>query len=84
MHAHRLATIREDEECLAQLSNLLLRNYIHFNHYDQAEKLISKITFPESATTNQMARFMYYNGNDSRNLSLRANQNNSFGLYGCS
>jgi len=42
--------------------NLLLRNYLHFNLYDQADKLVSKSTFPESASNNEWARFLYYLG----------------------
>ena len=33
--------------CQATLLNLLLRNYQHFKLYDQAEKLLTKTTFPE-------------------------------------
>lgn len=46
----------------ATLLNLLLRNYIHFNLLDQADKLIAKTTFPESAGNNQFARYYYYLG----------------------
>jgi hypothetical protein len=42
--------------------NLLLRNYLHYNLYDQADKLVSKSVFPESANNNQLARYMYYLG----------------------
>ena len=44
--------------------NLLLRNYIKFNLYDQADKLVSKATFPESASNNEWARYLYYLGNN--------------------
>jgi len=39
-----------------------LRNYLHFNLLDQADKLIAKTTFPESAGNNQFARYHYYLG----------------------
>jgi len=42
--------------------NLLLRNYLHYNLYDQADKLVSKSTFPPSANNNEMARYLYYLG----------------------
>ncbi|THG21548.1 hypothetical protein TEA_010917 [Camellia sinensis var. sinensis] len=38
---HRMATLRHDELGQETLLNLLLRNYLHFNLYDQAEKLRS-------------------------------------------
>ncbi|KAI9020509.1 proteasome regulatory subunit C-terminal-domain-containing protein [Hyaloraphidium curvatum] len=60
--AHRTATLRRDEDCQATLMNLLLRNYLHYNLYDQADKLVSKSVFPESANNNQLARYMYYLG----------------------
>lgn len=42
--------------------NLLLRNYFVHNLYDQADKLVSKSTFPEKADNNQAARYAYYLG----------------------
>ena len=60
--AQRTATLRRDNECQATLINLLLRNYFHYNLYDQADKLVSKTAFPESAGNNQLARYMYYVG----------------------
>jgi 26S proteasome regulatory subunit N3 len=44
------------------LLNLLLRNYFYHNLYDQADKLLSKSTFPEKAGNNQAARYAYYLG----------------------
>ncbi|KAJ3045396.1 26S proteasome non-ATPase regulatory subunit [Rhizophlyctis rosea] len=60
--AQRTATLRHDDDTQATLLNLLLRNYLQYNLYDQADKLISKTTFPESAGNNQVARYMYYLG----------------------
>jgi len=60
--AHRTATLRRDDECQATLVNLLLRNYLHYNLVDQADKLVSKTTFPDVANNNQVARYMYYLG----------------------
>ncbi|KAI9348231.1 putative 26S proteasome regulatory subunit rpn3 [Obelidium mucronatum] len=61
--AGRLAEIRpHDNESQAVLLNLLLRNYIHFNLYDQADKLVSKTVFPEEAGNSQSARYFYYLG----------------------
>lgn len=58
----RTCTLRNDYEGQASLLNLLLRNYLHFSLYDQADKLVSKSTFPESASINEWARFLYYLG----------------------
>ncbi|KAI8070547.1 proteasome regulatory subunit C-terminal-domain-containing protein [Gilbertella persicaria] len=60
--AHRTATLRHDDESQATLLNLLLRNYFYHNLYDQADKLVSKSTFPEKAGNNQAARYAYYLG----------------------
>jgi len=58
----RTSTLRKDYEGQAALLNLLLRNYLHYNLYDQADKLVSKSTFPETASNNDWARFLYYLG----------------------
>lgn len=63
MHARlRTATLRHDADGQATLLNLLLRNYLHYNLYDQAEKLVSKSVFPEQANNNEWARYLYYTG----------------------
>ena len=54
--------MRRDDECQAVLINLLLRNYLHYNLYDQADKLVSKTSFPTSAGNPQLARYHYYLG----------------------
>lgn len=58
----RTATLRNDFEGQAVLLNCLLRLYLNYNHYDQASKLVSKSVFPESASNNEWARFLYYLG----------------------
>lgn len=63
LHARlRTSTLRSDIEGQASLINLLLRNYLHYSHYEQADKLVSKVTFPELATNNEWARYLYYIG----------------------
>ncbi|KAI8611767.1 PCI domain-containing protein, partial [Chytriomyces sp. MP71] len=57
----RKSTLRHDGETQAVLLNLL-RNHIHFNLYDQADKLVSKTSFPEFAGNSQSARYFYYLG----------------------
>jgi 26S proteasome regulatory subunit N3 len=56
--AHRTACLRHDEIGQATLLNLLLRNYIHYNLFDQAFKLVSKTTFPEAISNNQFVRYL--------------------------
>lgn len=63
LHARlRTATLRHDPDGQATLLNLLLRNYLHYSLYDQAEKLVSKSVFPEQANNNEWARYLYYTG----------------------
>lgn len=67
----RTATLRHDADGQAVLVNLLLRNYLHFNLYDQAEKLVSKSVFPELANNNEWARYLYYTGESTPVLQCR-------------
>lgn len=63
LHARlRTATLRNDFEGQAVLINCLLRNYLHYALYDQADKLVNKSVFPETASNNEWARFLYYLG----------------------
>lgn len=63
LHAQlRSSTLRHDNDGQAMLLNLLLRNYTHYNLFDQADKLISKSSFPESASNNDWARHLCYLG----------------------
>ncbi|CCJ28582.1 unnamed protein product [Pneumocystis jirovecii] len=58
----RTATLRHDNETTSMTIILLLRNYLHYNLYNQADRLVSKITFPESASNNLIVRYLYYLG----------------------
>eukprot|EP00117_Sycon_ciliatum_P009728 scpid25353/ scgid11903/ 26S proteasome non-ATPase regulatory subunit 3; 26S proteasome regulatory subunit RPN3; 26S proteasome regulatory subunit S3; Proteasome subunit p58 len=58
----RTSTLHFDAEGQATVTNLILRNLLHFRLYDQANKLILKIVFPPSAPNSECARFMYYCG----------------------
>ena len=60
--AYRTACLHHNTTCQATLLNLLLRNYQHFKLFDQAEKLLTKTTFPEQASNTQLARYLYYTG----------------------
>ncbi|KAG2154290.1 PCI domain-containing protein [Suillus bovinus] len=60
--AQRTASLRHDDDTQASLINRLLRGYLHYNLYDQADKLVSKTTFPASAGNPQYARYHYFLG----------------------
>lgn len=63
LHARlRTATLRNDFEGQAVLINCLLRNYLHYNLYTQADKLVLKSSFPDQASNNEWARYYYYLG----------------------
>eukprot|EP01090_Pellita_catalonica_P015441 TRINITY_DN4195_c0_g1_i2.p1 TRINITY_DN4195_c0_g1~~TRINITY_DN4195_c0_g1_i2.p1 ORF type:complete len:401 (+),score=80.97 TRINITY_DN4195_c0_g1_i2:349-1551(+) len=63
LSAHRTARLRHDEETHIMLLNLLLRNYLHYNLYDQADKLQAKSSVKEDAvSSNQLARLRFYQG----------------------
>ena len=44
--AHRTACLHHNTVCQATLLNALLRNLLHYKLFDQAEKLLTKTTFP--------------------------------------
>ncbi|EGF82036.1 hypothetical protein BATDEDRAFT_23283 [Batrachochytrium dendrobatidis JAM81] len=60
--AHRTASLRQDDETQATTLNVLLRHYLSLNLVDQADKLVSKASFPETVGNNQAARYTYYLG----------------------
>jgi 26S proteasome regulatory subunit N3 len=59
---HRTSVLRQDTETQATVINSLLKYYLDLNLIDQADKLVSKTTYPENAQNNQIARYMYYLG----------------------
>ncbi|PKU80125.1 putative 26S proteasome non-ATPase regulatory subunit 3 [Dendrobium catenatum] len=68
---HRMATLRHDELGQETLLNLLLRNYLHYNLYDQAEKLRSKAPRFE-AHSNQQIRTIQLEYTDAKESLLQA------------
>lgn len=62
---HRTSVLRHDAPGQEVLMNLLLRNYLHYNLYDQAEKFRSK-AFKADGTlfksNQQFCRYLYYVG----------------------
>ncbi|XP_066358530.1 probable 26S proteasome non-ATPase regulatory subunit 3 [Miscanthus floridulus] len=55
---HRMATLHRDELGQETLLNLLLRNYLHYNLYDQAEKLRSKAPRFEAHSNQQVIHLL--------------------------
>mmetsp|Transcript_4378 Transcript_4378/g.13259 ORF Transcript_4378/g.13259 Transcript_4378/m.13259 type:complete len:503 (+) Transcript_4378:214-1722(+) len=62
LSAYRTAVLRHNHIGQGMLLNLLLRNYIHYSLYDQADKLVTRTQFPETRSNNQLARYLYFNG----------------------
>lgn len=60
--ALRTAVLRKDVDTQATVMTLLLRNYLSTSHISQADLLISHNHFPQSASNNQIARYLYYLG----------------------
>ncbi|KAK3120573.1 hypothetical protein QOZ80_9AG0690130 [Eleusine coracana subsp. coracana] len=59
---YRTATLHRDELGQETLLNLLLHNYLHYNLYDQAEKLRSKAPRFEAQSNQQFCRYLFYLG----------------------
>ncbi|XP_038723476.1 probable 26S proteasome non-ATPase regulatory subunit 3 [Tripterygium wilfordii] len=62
LELHRIATLQHDELGQETLLNLLLRNYLHYNLFDQAEKLRSKAPRFEAHSNQQFCRYLFYLG----------------------
>ncbi|KAJ2456357.1 26S proteasome non-ATPase regulatory subunit [Coemansia sp. RSA 2336] len=62
LSALQAATLAGMKETKAMLLTLLLRNYLHYKLYDQAERLTAKSSFPAGAPNNLLARHLYYLG----------------------
>lgn len=60
--ALRTSVLRKDQDTHATVSTLLLRNYLSTSHISQADLLISHTQFPSGASSNQIARYLYYLG----------------------
>lgn len=60
---HATAVLNHDDVGQEVLLNLLLRNYLHYSLYDQAEKLRSQAQRPEAPRSNQQyCRYLYFLG----------------------
>ncbi|KAL2058480.1 hypothetical protein ABVK25_001208 [Lepraria finkii] len=60
--ALRTSVLRKDQDIRATVTTLLLRNYLSTSHITQADLLISHSEFPPAASSNQIARYLYYLG----------------------
>ncbi|KAG9243629.1 proteasome regulatory subunit C-terminal-domain-containing protein [Calycina marina] len=60
--ALRTAVLRKDIDTQSTVIVLLLRSYLATSHIAQADLLISHTKFPENASNNQVARYLYYLG----------------------
>lgn len=60
--ALRTAVLRKDIDTQSTVIVLLLRNYLSTSHITQADLLVSHTKFPENASNNQVARYLYYLG----------------------
>jgi 26S proteasome regulatory subunit N3 len=58
----RVATLRNQTDTVAILIVCLLRVFLLSKNYSGASKLLTKVSFPESANNNDLARFLYYQG----------------------
>ena len=59
---YRTACLHHNVSCQASLLNMLLRVLVQSKLYDQASRLISKTTFPETRSNADYARYLYYLG----------------------
>eukprot|EP00475_Leptophrys_vorax_P046183 TRINITY_DN9827_c0_g1_i1.p1 TRINITY_DN9827_c0_g1~~TRINITY_DN9827_c0_g1_i1.p1 ORF type:complete len:549 (+),score=59.15 TRINITY_DN9827_c0_g1_i1:226-1872(+) len=59
---NQTATLRHNEIGQEMLLNLLLRNYLAYNLYDQAEKLRTKAVRPETHSNQQLCRYLFFLG----------------------
>lgn len=62
LSALRTAVLRKDIDTQSTVIVLLLRNYLATSHIKQADLLVSHTKFPDTASNNQVARYLYYLG----------------------
>lgn len=74
----RTVTLRHYTESQAVLICWLLRLYICARQYKSAAHFVSKVAFPENASNNDLARYMYYQG---RIKALQLDYNSAAGYF---
>mmetsp|Transcript_29460 Transcript_29460/g.43495 ORF Transcript_29460/g.43495 Transcript_29460/m.43495 type:complete len:514 (-) Transcript_29460:1659-3200(-) len=60
--AHGVASLRRDVDSQATLLNLMLHDLLNASQVEQAQKLLVNSTFPDSASNNQLCRYLYHSG----------------------
>lgn len=60
--AYKESVLHHNQIGQATIMNIIIRSYLSQNLYEQARNFITKTTFPESASNNQYARYLYYVG----------------------
>lgn len=60
--AHGMASLRRDIDSQATLLNLMLHDLLNSSQVEQAQKLLTNSTFPDSASNNQLCRYLYHSG----------------------
>ena len=60
--SYKTSSLRKDLIGQATITNVILRSYISQNMYEQARQFIIKTNFPQNASNNQYARYLYYLG----------------------
>ncbi|KAM3138883.1 hypothetical protein pb186bvf_009086 [Paramecium bursaria] len=59
---YRSASLNHDDQGSAVLINLILRNFIHYNLFDQSNSFKKTVDFPEGAAVNELVKYLYYTG----------------------
>nr|WRH23619.1 Fructose-1-6-bisphosphatase [Naematelia aurantialba] len=54
------ASLRKDETLEATVLNLLIRSYLAQHQYEQADRLVARVTFPTNVNQAQSVRYMFY------------------------
>jgi len=61
-YAHRMAVLKRDVDTQSTLLNSMLRDLLNASQVEQAQKLLANSSFPDSASNNQLCRYLYYSG----------------------
>lgn len=62
LEAYKSCCLKLDQIGQATIMNVIIRSYLSQNLYEQARNFIVKTAFPEQASNNQFARYLYYLG----------------------
>jgi 26S proteasome regulatory subunit N3 len=62
LEAYKTCCLKLDQIGQATITNVIIRSFLSQNLYEQARNFIAKTSFPEHASNNQFARYLYYLG----------------------